>query len=282
MAADPVEASVGGRLAVLAQAGAENFPVASRLLPVRLRRDLLAVYGYARLVDDVGDEAPGDRAALLDRIAADLARLYSGQGAKLPTVAALGRVAARVPAAPFLDLLTANRIDQSKQRYQTFEELIGYCRYSANPVGRIVLHLTGFASPVQLERSDRVCTALQVIEHLQDVAEDFSRGRIYLPLADLERFGVSQTDLAGGQTPAQVRRLVGFEAARAASLLDAGAPLVGSLRGPARIAVAGYVGGGRAALAALAAADYAVLAGPPTAGRRLRARQALQTFLAGR
>lgn len=281
MSADPVEASVGGRLAVLAQARAENFPVASRLLPPSLRRDLLAVYCYARLVDDVGDEAPGDRAALLDLIATDVSGLYAGRRGQIPTVAALARVTGRVPAEPFLDLVSANRMDQTKARYDSFEELVNYCRYSANPVGRIVLHLCGAASPERLAQADLVCTALQLIEHLQDVAEDSSRGRIYLPLADLSRFGVSPADLVGPDTPPNVRRLVAFEAARAGALLDAGAPLVGGLRGAARVAVAGYVGGGRAALSALAGAGYAPLGGAPRARRGSRLLNALLIAAAG-
>lgn len=277
--AEPLEAAVGGRLAVLAQARAENFPVASRLLPGRLRHQLMAVYGYARLVDDIGDEAPGDRAALLDLVSADLDRLYSGRAARVPTVAALSPlVHTGLPRQPLDDLLAANRMDQERSRYPSYADLVDYCRLSANPVGRMVLHIAGASTGWREARSDEVCTALQIVEHLQDVAEDYAAGRIYLPLEDLASFGVAETDLAGPSTPEPVRRLVRFEADRAFALLRAGAPLVGSLRGFARVAVAGYVGGGFAALAALRRRDHRVLAGPPKAARSQVLRATLSAY----
>jgi squalene synthase HpnC len=282
-AGHPVEASVGGRLAVLAQARAENFPVATRLLPGRWRRDLLAIYGYARLVDDVGDEAPGERSALLDEVAGAVADLYTGRPVAVPTVAALAPLVRRgLPREPLEDLIAANRMDQVRTRYRDFDELVGYCRLSANPVGRLVLHVAGCATPWRVERSDEVCTALQIVEHLQDVAEDYAAGRIYLPAADLARFGVTEAELSGPGTSAPVRSLVRFEADRARSLLRAGAPLAGSLHGAARVAVAGYLGGGLAALRAIERAGYAVLAGPPRAGRLGVARAAAAVYLRGR
>ena len=165
-----------------------------------------------------------------------------------------------IPVQPFLDLIQANRQDQVVARYPTFDDLVGYCRLSANPVGRIVLYVFGSFSETRAELSDSVCTALQLAEHWQDVAEDLRAGRIYLPAEDMDRFGCTEEDLAGASTPAQVRELLAFEVARARAMLDVGAPLIGMLRGAARAAVAGYVAGGRAALAAIAAADYDVLA----------------------
>ncbi|MER7893187.1 squalene synthase HpnC [Micromonospora sp. NPDC094482] len=246
----------------LAQARAEeNFPVALRVLPARYRRHLIAVYGYARYVDDVGDEplAPGvDRIAELDRIEAELRALYTGRTVSHPVVRALAPTVAEcgLPLDALVRLVEANRVDQRVTRYATFAQLVEYCTLSANPVGELVLHVFGQAGPTQGELSDRVCTALQLIEHLQDVAEDHRRGRIYLPAEDLDRFGVGEADLARPAATRPLRELIAFEAERARAWLDSGAPLVSALRGWARVAVSGYLAGGRATLDALAAADH--------------------------
>jgi phytoene/squalene synthetase len=206
---------------VMVQAREENFPVALRLLGSKARRHLLAIYGFARLVDDTGDEATGDRVALLDQIEREL------DAPVHPVMRELARTAreCRLPREPFLRLIEANRRDQLVTRYDTFEELLDYCQLSAAPVGELVLHVFGAATPERIARSDKVCAALQVIEHLQDVEEDRARGRVY----------IGPFDAAG-----HVHRL-----------LDEGAPLVRTLRGRARLAVAGFVAGGRVALAAL-------------------------------
>ncbi|MEV4676846.1 squalene synthase HpnC [Actinomadura sp. NPDC049382] len=252
----------------------ENFPVATRLLPARHREHLLNVYGYARLVDDIGDEAPpGERAGLLDLVEDDLDRVYAGERAELPVLRDLSRTitACRIPAEPFRRLLEANRRDQEVARYATFDDLLGYCAYSADPVGRIVLHVFGAATPDRVRLSDKVCTALQIIEHCQDVGEDHRNGRIYLPEDDLRRFGCTEDDLTAAVTPTRLRGVVALQAKRAAGLLDEGAALTGRLRGFARVAVAGYVAGGLAALAALERGAYDVLgsASPPRKARLL-------------
>lgn len=296
--------------AAAAQASGENFPVALRLLPGRYRRRLEAVYGFARAVDDMGDEAPpGERARLLDALEADLGRLYQFQdpalreepaadpvpaapvdpgpaqaGPQIGVVRALAPVAGAcaIPQQVFADLIRANRQDQVVSRYPAFSDLADYCRLSANPVGRIVLHVFGAATPERMILSDRVCTALQLAEHWQDVAEDFRAGRIYLPAEDLERFGVAESDLAAGTAGPQLRALMAFEVERARQLLDEGAPLVGNLRGSARVAVAGYVAGGRAALAAIADAGYDVLCATHKPRRGRLAREMLRAYAAGR
>jgi squalene synthase HpnC len=285
-------------VATLAKAGEENFPVAMRLLPRRHRRHLMAVYLFARTVDDIGDRAsPPDRLRLLADLEADVRRLYGASADpsasadpkayadlavgitdlavgtadpadRLVTEPAVRGLAETVrecgiPAQPFLDLIEANRQDQVVSRYQTFDDLLGYCRLSANPVGRIVLHIFGNFTPARAELSDLVCTALQLAEHWQDVAEDLGSGRIYVPIEDLRRHGCDEQDLAAPHASPAVRRLMEFEVRRAGSMIDAGAPLIGTLRGSARAAVAGYVAGGRAALAAIEAADYDVLAATP-------------------
>jgi squalene synthase HpnC len=261
------------------RAAGENFPVALRVLPTSRRRYLMAVYGFARTADDIGDQAPPDqRLRLLDELEADLRRLYvCRDGAREPgeggdsaeprsrVVGALGPAVTDcgIPMQPFLDLIQANRQDQAVSRYQTFEDLLGYCRLSANPVGRIVLYVFGSFSAPRAELSDSICTALQLAEHWQDVAEDLRAGRIYLPAQDMGTFGCTEQDLARSSAPPQVRKLIAFETRRARALLDAGAPLIGTLRGAARAAVAGYVAGGRATLAAIAAADHDVLRATP-------------------
>ncbi|MFI0479482.1 squalene synthase HpnC [Actinomadura sp. 9N215] len=243
----------------------ENFPVASRLLPARYRAHLLNVYGYARLVDDIGDEAPpGERAALLDTVERDLDRVYAGTAPELPAMRHLARTvtACGIPAEPFRRLLQANRQDQEVTRYTTFDDLVDYCALSADPVGHIVLHVFGAATPDRLGLSDKVCTALQIVEHCQDVGEDYGNGRIYLPQNDLRRFGCVEDDLAAAVTPTRLRGVVALQARRARQLLDEGADLTTKLRGFARLAVSGYVAGGLAALAALDKNAYDVLGGP--------------------
>ncbi len=298
--------------AIAAQAGgkasAENFPVALRLLHRRYRGHLAAVYGFARSVNDMGDEAaPQERVALLDELEADVGRLYrmvsrgpgggrpDGQAAgggedegpagppRLSVVRALAPavVACAIPAQPFYDLIAANRQDQVVSRYATFGDLEDYCRLSANPVGRIVLHVFGAATPEREALSDRVCTALQLAEHWQDVAEDLRAGRIYLPQEDMERFGCTEDDLAAPRAAPKVRALMAFEERRARGLLDTGAPIVGTLRGAARLAVSGYVAGGRAALAAIAAGGHDVLRATPRPGKARVAAEMVRAYATG-
>lgn len=269
---------------VLDQAAHENFPVAPFFLPRAWRADLTAVYGFARLVDDIGDGdlAPGggdavllgldraqydDRPALLDALEADLRRVFSDRapGPRHPLMRRLGPTVRRceLTPEPFLGLIEANRQDQRVSRYTTYDDLVAYCELSANPVGRLVLGITGTSSPERIRRSDAVCTALQIVEHIQDVAEDLGRDRIYLPAEDLKRFGVTEADLAAPSGGASVRALIAYEAERARELLNEGTPLVGSVHGRLKLLLAGFVAGGRAALQAVAAAEHDVLPGPP-------------------
>jgi squalene synthase HpnC len=263
----------------------------------------MAVYGFARTADDIGDEAPPEqRFRLLDELEADLRRLYARYGANIagsggdggpggdgdepqsPVVRALAPTVAdcAIPMQPFLDLILANRQDQVVSRYQTFRDLVGYCRLSANPVGRIVLYVFDSFTPERAELSDSVCTALQLAEHWQDVAEDLRAGRIYLPAADMETYSCTEQDLAQASAPPSARALIAFETGRAKALLDAGAPLISMLRGAARVAVAGYVAGGRAALAAIAAADHDVLHATPRPRKRRLAAELILAYARGR
>ncbi len=248
-------AALPTREAVMGQAGAENFTVASAVVGHHRQRHLRAIYGFARLVDDIGDEVAGDRGALLDQIEAELDRIYRGGGdLGHPVMVELAQTIreCRLPAVPFRRLIEANRRDQVVARYETFEELLDYCRLSANPVGELVLGVFDAATPERVALSDSICTALQIVEHLQDIGEDYARGRVYMPREDLVRFGCDDRDLSGEPTAAR-RALIAFEAARARSMLSAGAPLTRTLSLRPRLAVAGFVAGGRAALAALEA-----------------------------
>jgi len=282
---------VGGRdeamaarvsLAVAAKASAENFPVALRVLPKRWRTHLTALYGFARLTDDIGDEPlPGmpsgatpeqvtaTRLRLLDELQRDVSRIYADEEPELQAIKDLGRTVADcgIPAQPLLDLIQANRQDQLVARYETYGDLEDYCKLSANPVGQVVLYIMNAATPERIAASDRVCTALQVIEHTQDVAEDLANDRIYLPRQDMDTFGVTEQDLAQPTASQQVKDLVRFEADRARQALDEGSPLVGTLKGMARLAIAGYVGGGRATLKAITASGYDVLRSTPRPGK---------------
>jgi squalene synthase HpnC len=271
--------------ATLDKATSENFPVAPFFLPRAWRDDLMAVYGFARLVDDIGDGdlAPGgadarllgvsateaeNRLVLLDAFEADLRRVFDGTP-RHPLLRRLQSTVRRrsLTPEPFLGLIAANRQDQLVTRYETYDDLLAYCELSANPVGRLVLAVTGTSTPERIRLSDSICTALQIVEHLQDVAEDLGRDRIYLPAEDMKRFHVQETDLSAKITGASVRALVAYEAQRARDLLNEGAPLVGSVHGRLKLLLAGFVAGGRAAIRAIAAAEYDVLPGPPRPGK---------------
>lgn len=255
--------------AVLARAGGENFPVAPRWLPGRLRGDLMAIYGFARLADTLGDEASGDRLALLDALEADLGAAGAGD-ARHPLVRRLAPAlgAGRLPAEPFRRLIEANRRDQTTSRYPTWDALRSYCALSAEPVGELVLSAAGVATPGRVALSNAVCTALQLLEHCQDVAEDWARGRVYLPAEDLARFGATEADLERRPAPSALRRVVAFQVDRARGLLAAAEPLVASLRGAVRFAVAGYAAGGRAAADALERVGFDPSGGAPRVRRR--------------
>jgi squalene synthase HpnC len=297
----------------VANASGENFPVALRMLPARHRKHLTNLYFFARLTDDLGDEARGAgdeargedgedgkdnvtelRLRLLDELAADVDRIYSGKTPQSPVIKAMAETVREcdVPAQPLLDLIQANRQDQLVARYRTYKELEQYCELSANPVGQIVLYIFGVATPRRIEFSDSICTALQLAEHWQDVAEDLANGRIYLPGEDLERFGVTEADLAAPSltepslaasgASQNIKQLMIFETDRAERLLDSGAPLVHTLHGAARLAVAGYLAGGRAALAAIRAQDYDVLRGTPRPRKPKLAAELAKAYVTGR
>lgn len=268
--------------AILARASTENFPVALRVLPRSIRRALTAVYGFARLVDETGDASRGDphgtldaQHALeaLDALEVELDRACAGCAVH-PLLCRLQEAIEThgLSRCHLAALIEANRVDQRVNRYASWNDLRGYCRLSAEPVGRLVLEIFDVSTRERAALSDDVCSALQLLEHCQDVSEDLARDRVYMPADDMARFGCSRTDMAEtAGTPSPVRALVAFEVERARALLASGAPLVASLSGAARLAVAGYVAGGHATVRALHSSGYDVLAARvrPARGRVL-------------
>jgi squalene synthase HpnC len=273
----PAPGALPSMESVLGQAAAENFPVALRLLPQRVRDHLLAVYGFARLADDIGDEAQGDRAALLDWLAAELDRASRGV-ATHPLLVRLTPTIRQfdLPLDPFQRLIEANRQDQIVRRYETFDDLLGYCMLSAAPVGELVLRIFEVSSPERIALSDDVCRGLQIVEHLQDVAEDMAADRVYLPQRDLSLLGCTEAALHSPRTSPALRAVLRYEAGRARRLLASVAPLARQLPFQPRMAVCGFAAGGLAALDAIEAAGYEVLA------RRCRPRPLRLAFHLGR
>jgi squalene synthase HpnC len=292
---------------ISARATTENFPVALRILSAEQRRHLMAIYRYARLTDQIGDAAHGNRLAMLDELQrqvdtcvdvqtnvnthvgaqADVNTCVDAQtsvsaGARHPIIDALSPTIREcgLPIGPFHRLIDANRLDQVKHRCENYQELLDYCDLSANPVGELVLHVFGVATPERIRQSDAVCTGLQLVEHWQDVKEDYAAGRIYLPSEDLVKFGCSEEELCAGTASHALRELLRFECERAHGLLDEGVPLVRSLRGRARLAIGGFVAGGRAALDAIARDSYDVMGGAPRARRRDFARRYVGMLIA--
>jgi squalene synthase HpnC len=258
---------------VARRARTENFPVASVLFPRRLRPHLRAVYGFARLVDILGDEVEGDRLAALDELERELDACYSGN----PTWPVMQVLAPTIhefslPREPFLRLIEANRMDQRLSEYETWDDLKEYCRHSADPAGRLVLgllHLDG--EPELAAASDDVCTGLQLVNFLQDVPRDLELGRVYLPLEDRLKFGVTVLD----RPSAELLELLRFEAARARELLAAGRLLQERIGGRMGRAVGLFARGGLAALDALESAHWDVFTQRP---RPSRTRLALAAF----
>ena len=213
----------------LARSHYENFSIATWFLPKRLRPHFYSVYAYCRISDDLGDEVgnPQQSLALLDEWETELDACYAGSP-RHPVFVALREtvIACEVPKQPFADLLKAFRQDQTLFRYDTFDDLLGYCRYSANPVGQLVLYLCGYRDEERQRLSDFTCTALQLANFWQDVGVDFAKGRIYLPLEDLRRFGVHEEQIAQRRFDERFRELMRFQVNRAREWFAKGLPLV--------------------------------------------------------
>lgn len=251
----------------------ENFTVGSRLLPRRLRRHFWAIYAYCRTVDDLGDEASGDRLALLQHWEAELDACFHGEP-RHPVMVALQSTIRmfNLDQEPFRKLIEANRLDQRVHRYETYSALLEYCELSANPVGHLLLGLLGRDSHEARRLSDATCTALQLTNFWQDVARDFEKGRLYLPLEDMRRFDFSVDDLAEHRITDAFRALLAFQVRRTRELFDQGDPLLALLPGRLRIEVALFSMGGRVVLDAIEAQNYDVLSHRPTVSKAMKAR----------
>ena len=249
----------------------ENFPVASILLPASLREPVAAIYGFARSADDFADEgdlAPEQRRELLAGYQAELDAMTSVTPTRHPIFLRLRPVVARyeLPAQLFRDLLDAFQQDVVKDRYQDFAELMDYCRRSADPVGRLLLHLFGHATAENLRRSDAICSALQLINHWQDVGIDAgkgSAGRIYLPQDDMARFGVDDAAILRRVASADFRNLLRFQVDRARALMLSGASLGWDLPGRIGLEFRAIVAGGLRILDKIEAVDYDVFTRRP-------------------
>ncbi|MGH9511941.1 MAG: squalene synthase HpnC [Terriglobales bacterium] len=270
----------------LARSHYENFSVASWFLPHRLRQHFYNVYAYCRISDDLGDEVgdPNLSLRLLDQWEGELDSCYAGH-ARHPVFVALSETIRRfdIPREPFEALLKAFRQDQTVTRYPTFEDVIGYCRYSANPVGHLVLYLGGYSDAERQALSDCTCTALQLANFWQDVSRDYKKGRIYLPLEDLSRFGATEGDITRENNRSAFRGLIQFEVERTRDWFRRGYPLIGKVDRELAIDLELFTRGGEAVLNAIEHQKYAVLGCRPAISKTrklaLLARAAAGKFL---
>ena len=244
----------------------ENFSVATWFLPKALRQPFCNVYAYCRISDDLGDEV-GDALQslqLLDQWETELNACYNAHP-RHPVFVALADTVRRfeIPKQEFADLLTAFRQDQAVTRYETFSDLLGYCRHSANPVGHLVLYLCGYRDAERRQLSDYTCTALQLANFWQDVSLDYGKGRVYLPLEDLRRFGVREEQISAGQNTPAFREMMRFEVARTREWFAQGLPLTGKVSRELAIDIELFSRGGMEILNAIERQDYAVLGHRP-------------------
>lgn len=254
----------------LAKRTYENFTVVSRMAPRALRQHMANIYAYCRWADDLADETgdPKQSLLLLNWWEMHLRGCYQGQ-THHPVFVALADTIARfgIPDDPFIDLLSAFRQDQRQTRYETIDQLLNYCRYSANPVGRLMLYLGNCHTPERVRLSDAICTGLQLANFWQDVAQDWDRGRIYLPMMDCHRFGYDESMFAARDNGPAFRRLLAAHVEQAEGWLRRGAPLLGLLPHEMRLPVALCVYGGLAVVEAIRRQDYDVWTQRPTVSK---------------
>lgn len=257
----------------LAHTHYENFSVATWFLPAPLRQHFYNVYAYCRISDDLGDEVGSPHAALqlLDQWEAELSACYLGNP-RHPVFVALAETVRKfdIPKQTFADLLTAFRQDQRVTRYPTFDDLLAYCRYSANPVGRLVLYLCGYRNAERQALSDFTCTALQLANFWQDVSVDYAKGRIYLPLEDLQRFGVSEADIASQRNTPAFCGMMRFEVQRAREWFQRGLPLAEKVDRALAIDIELFTRGGQEILKAIERQGYKVLGRRPVISKPRR------------
>jgi squalene synthase HpnC len=241
---------------------------------------MYAIYGFCRFTDDLGDEAQGDRLALLDRWEEELKLCYSGTPHHPIMLALQDTISAfQIPQEPFSKLIQANRMDQEHHRHPTYEDLLHYCDHSANPVGRMVLYVFGYRDEERQQLSDYTCTALQLANFWQDVARDYRMGRIYIPLEDMERFAYSEEELDQGIENGNFRRLMEFEVDRAEELFRLGLPLIKTVNGTLKLDLALFSLGGMEVLKKIRKQEYNVLAHRPAISRGRKTWLFLSTWL---
>jgi squalene synthase HpnC len=254
----------------LAKTHYENFSVATWFLPSHLKQHFYNVYAYCRISDDLGDEVGDPQAslALLDEWEAELNACYSG-APRHPVFVALAQTVREfeIPRQTFADLLTAFRQDQTITRFATFNDVLAYCRYSANPVGHLVLYLGGYRDGERQRLSDYTCTALQLANFWQDVNVDWQKGRVYIPQEDLKRFGVTENDIADRRFTAQFRDLMGFEVKRTREWFEKGLPLIGQISADLALDIELFSRGGQEILNAIEKQDFDVLRARPAISR---------------
>jgi squalene synthase HpnC len=265
----------------LAETHYENFHVATWFLPKKLRPHFHSIYAYCRISDDLGDEVP-DKAqalALLDLWGRELDACYEGR-ARHPVFVALAETirACSIPKEPFADLLVAFRQDQAVTRYATMDDILGYCHYSANPVGRLVLYACGEVSDENFRLSDATCTALQLANFWQDVRVDYAKDRVYIPQDDMRRFGVSDETIAHGEATPEFRKLMRHEVAYARSLFEQGLPLIGRVNRDLAIDLDLFSRGGLEILRVIERRDYDVLSARPAIAKRTKLALALRAL----
>ena len=263
----------------LAETHYENFHVATWFLPERLRPHFHAIYAYCRVSDDLGDEV-GDTAqslALLDFWGRELDACYEGR-ARHPVFVALAETirACNIPKEPFADLLTAFRQDQVVTRYANMDEVLRYCRYSANPVGRLVLYTCGYTDVERFRLSDATCSALQLANFWQDVRVDFAKDRVYIPQDDMQRFGVSDATIEKRIATPEFRTLLKYEVEFARDLFQQGLPLIGMVDRDLAVDLDLFSRGGLEILNAVAKRDYDVLSSRPSISKSTKLQLALR------
>lgn len=250
----------------LARSHYENFSVATWFLPARLRQHFYNVYSYCRISDDLGDEVGNTQQSLelLDQWETELNACYAGSP-RHPVFVALAQTVNQfsIPKHEFSDLLIAFRQDQTVTRFETFDNVLGYCRYSANPVGHLVLYLGGYSDAERRQLSDYTCTALQLANFWQDVAVDYAKGRIYLPLEDLRHYGVSEEVIASRRATPQFLELMKFEVQRAREWFERGLPLVSKINREFAIDIELFSRGGQEILNAIEGQKFDVLSSRP-------------------
>ena len=250
----------------LARSHYENFSVATWFLPKNLRQDFLNVYAYCRISDDLGDEVgdPTAALALLDEWQTELDACYVGNP-RHPVFVALAETVRKfeIPKHEFSDLLIAFRQDQTVTRFETFNDVLGYCRYSANPVGHLVLYLCGYRDAERQQLSDYTCTALQLANFWQDVTVDYSKGRIYLPLEDLRRYAVTEQDIQQNRNTPAFCQMMKFEVERAREWFDRGLPLLKKVERELAVDIELFSRGGQEILNAIERQSFAVLGSRP-------------------